>query len=102
MSSTTVSPKPFSVAIIGGGIGGVCTAIALLKYPHIDVQVYESAPSFGEIGAGLGIGANAQSALELIAPEAKAAFEKHATGNLWPKHAKTISNWGVVGLPTSA
>lgn len=53
MSSTTTSLKPFSVAIIGGGIGGLCTAIALLKYPHIDVQVYEAAPTFGEIGAGV-------------------------------------------------
>lgn len=96
MSSTTVSPKPFSVAIIGGGIGGVCTAIALLQNPHIDVQIYEAAPTFGEIGAGLGIGPNAQQALGLIAPEARAAYDKHATGNMWPKHAKTIANY-VVG-----
>ena len=101
MSCTKPSPKPFSVAILGGGIGGICTAIGLLKYPHIDVQVYECAPSFGEIGAGVGIGLNAQRALELIAPEAKAAFDKHATGNLWPKHAKTVTNWVVVGLLSS-
>ncbi|CAD6591824.1 MAG: hypothetical protein ASARMPREDX12_005454 [Alectoria sarmentosa] len=93
MSSATVSPKPFSVAIIGGGIGGLCTAIALLKYPHIDVQVYEAAPTFGEIGAGVGIAPNAQQALELIAPEARAAYDKHATGNMWPKHAKTLANY---------
>lgn len=96
MSSTTTSLKPFSVAIIGGGIGGLCTAIALLKYPHIDVQVYEAAPTFGEIGAGVGIAPNAQQALELIAPEARAAYDKHATGNMWPKHAKTMANY-VVG-----
>ncbi|KAF6232637.1 hypothetical protein HO173_009076 [Letharia columbiana] len=96
MSSTTTSLKPFSVAIIGGGIGGLCTAIALLKYPHIDVQVYEAAPNSGEIGAGVGIAPNAQQALELIAPEARAAYDKHATGNIWPKHAKTMANY-VVG-----
>lgn len=101
MSSTTVSPKPFSVAIIGGGIGGVCTAIALLQNPHIDVQIYEAAPTFGEIGAGLGIGPNAQQALELIAPEARAAYDKHATGNMWPKHAKTIANYVVVSTSSS-
>ncbi|CAF9942352.1 hypothetical protein IMSHALPRED_003632 [Imshaugia aleurites] len=96
MSSTTTSAQSLSVAIIGGGIGGLCTAIALLKYPHIDVQVYEAAPTFGEIGAGVGIGPNAQQALGLIAPEARAAYDKHATGNMWPKHAKTLANY-VVG-----
>ena len=95
MSSTT-NPQPFSVAIIGGGIGGLCTGIALLKTPHIDVQVYEAAPTFGEIGAGVGIGPNAQQALELISPEARAAYEKYATGNMWPKHAKAFANYVVV------
>ena len=98
MSSAKVSPKPFSVAIIGAGIGGLCTAIALLKYPHIDVQVYEAAPTFGEIGAGVGIAPNAQQALELIAPEARAAYDKHATGNMWPKHAKTLADYVVVSF----
>ena len=101
MSSSTTSPNPLSVAIIGGGIGGLCTALALLKYPHIDVQVYEAAPTFGEIGAGVGIGPNAQRALELISPEARAAYDKHATGNLWPKHAKTVANFMVVSLQKS-
>ena len=100
MTSTTTSPKPFSVAIIGGGIGGLCTAIALLKYPHIDVQVYESAPTFGEIGAGVGIAPNAQQALELIGPAAKAAYDKHATGNMWPTQANVLANYIVVSLPS--
>ena len=54
--ATSISSQPtaFSVAIIGGGIGGLTLAIGLLKHPHIDVQVYEAAPSFGEIGAGVG------------------------------------------------
>ena len=97
MSSTTTAPKPLSIAIIGGGIGGLCTAIALLKHPHIDVQVYEAAPTFGEIGAGVGIAPNAQQALELISPEARAAYDKHATGNMWAKHSKTIADYIVVG-----
>ena len=96
MSSKTTASKPLSIAIIGGGIGGLCTAIALLKYPHIDVQVYEAAPTFGEIGAGVGIGPNAQHALELISPEARAAYDKHATGNSWAKHAKSLANYVVV------
>ena len=102
MSSTTCPCKPLNVAVIGGGIGGLCTAIALLKYPNINVQVYEAAPTFGEIGAGVGIAPNAQQALELISPEARAAYDKHATGNMWPKHAKTLANYVVVSLTSSA
>ena len=98
MSSSTTSPYPLRVAIVGGGIGGLCAALGLLKYPHIDVQVYEAASSFGEIGAGLGIASNAQRALELISPEARAAFDKNATTNMWPKHAKTFINYFVVSI----
>ncbi|KAJ7590412.1 hypothetical protein C8J56DRAFT_1048574 [Mycena floridula] len=47
-------PK-LSVAIVGGGIGGVNLAIALSKYPDIDFQLYEAAAAFEEIGAGVGV-----------------------------------------------
>lgn len=89
-------PKSFSVAVVGGGIGGLALTIGLLKYPHIDVHVYESAPSFGEIGAGVALGPNAQRALELIAPEAKEAFVKHATTNMRASHANTFADHIVV------
>ncbi|KAF7794420.1 hypothetical protein EIP86_005554 [Pleurotus ostreatoroseus] len=57
MSSTTNS-KNIQVAIVGGGVCGLTCAIALTKH-GVPVQVYEAAAHFGEIGAGLGIGANA-------------------------------------------
>ncbi|KAL0956449.1 hypothetical protein HGRIS_002597 [Hohenbuehelia grisea] len=44
-----------SVAICGGGIGGLVAAIALSKYPDISVHVYEAKRSFEEVGAGIGI-----------------------------------------------
>lgn len=37
----------------GGGIAGLCLAVALSKYQDIDVAVYEAASSFREIGAGV-------------------------------------------------
>ena len=77
MNST--APKPVSIGIIGGGICGLLTAISLLKYPHINIQIYESAPAFGEIGAGITIGPNAQRALQKISPEVYKAFEAIAT-----------------------
>ncbi|KAL8796933.1 MAG: hypothetical protein Q9195_000704 [Heterodermia aff. obscurata] len=91
--AASVSPTPFSynVAIVGGGIGGLTLALGLLKYPHIDVQIYESASSFGWIGAGVAIGPNGQKALEIISPAAKAAFDEHATPNMWPSKAKNFA-----------
>ncbi|HZS05457.1 MAG TPA: FAD-dependent monooxygenase [Blastocatellia bacterium] len=48
--------------IIGGGIGGLATAIALRRI-GIEVAIYERAPAFGEVGAGLTLWANAIRAL---------------------------------------
>ena len=50
------------VAVIGGGIGGLSAALALLK-AGCDVHVYEQAPQFGEIGAGVQISPNASRLL---------------------------------------
>ena len=74
------------VAIVGGGIGGVLLAIGFQKHIHIDAQLYESAPSFGEIGAGVSIGPNAQRALQLIDPRARAVLDKLSSTNLWESH----------------
>lgn len=46
------------IIIIGGGIGGLCTAIALQQY-GFDVKVYEKARKLGEVGAGLTLWSNA-------------------------------------------
>lgn len=39
----------------GAGIGGLTCAVALSKYPDIQVDVYEAATKFGEIGAGVAV-----------------------------------------------
>lgn len=57
-------PSNFRVAIIGGGIGGLITAISLVHHcPGIHIDVYEQAPEYGEIGAGVGIAVNATRVL---------------------------------------
>jgi salicylate hydroxylase len=48
----TNSQSPPRVAIIGGGIGGLFTANAMISL-GIEVSVYEQAPELGEIGAGV-------------------------------------------------
>lgn len=40
--------KRINIAIIGGGISGTAFAVGLLKYPHINVKIYEAAPRFEE------------------------------------------------------
>lgn len=50
------------VIIVGGGLAGLTTALALLR-AGIDVEVYEQAPEVKEIGAGIQISANGSRVL---------------------------------------
>ncbi|KAK8002393.1 hypothetical protein PG989_002112 [Apiospora arundinis] len=54
----------------GGGLAGASLVHALLKHPHLDVHIFESASEFKEAGAAIGITPNAQTALDLIGPSA--------------------------------
>ncbi len=63
----TSKPVVEKVAIIGGGIGGLATAIALRKQ-GIDVHVYEKARDLRPVGAGLSLNPNGLKALEAIEP----------------------------------
>lgn len=60
------SDQSIKITIIGCGLAGATLANALLKYPHLDVNIFESAPEFSERGAAVGIAANAQAALAEI------------------------------------
>jgi salicylate hydroxylase len=52
-----ITASPLKVGIIGGGIGGLTAALALLKR-GIDVEVYEQSNLLKEVGAGVQIGSN--------------------------------------------
>lgn len=54
-----------TIAIIGGGIGGLAVAAGLHKI-GIKAHVFEQAQSFKPLGAGIGIGSNAMLALDRI------------------------------------
>jgi len=54
-----------SVAIVGGGIGGLAAALSLL-HAGLDVRVYEQAPALGEVGAGIQICPNASRLLHRL------------------------------------
>lgn len=61
------SPKPLKVAIIGGGPGGLATAIALLNSTlNTTVHIYEKDAILREVGAGINIGPNSWNVLQLL------------------------------------
>lgn len=76
-SNTTTSPP---------GISGLILAVAL-QARSIRCKVYEQAPKFGEIGAGVAFSPNAVRAMKLCSPAIHAGFEKVATMNQSPEKA---------------
>ncbi len=67
--------EQISLAICGGGIGGLCLAASLLSRENasrekgeekLKIHVYEAAAAFSEIGAGVGFGPNALRAMRLL------------------------------------
>jgi salicylate hydroxylase len=60
-----VTSDGISVAIIGGGIGGLAAALSLLRV-GIDVHVYEQATTLAEVGAGVQISPNASRILHRL------------------------------------
>lgn len=61
-------PAVHQIAIVGAGIGGLTTAVALLRDGH-DVTVFEQARALGELGAGLQIAANGSRVLRALGLE---------------------------------
>lgn len=66
MGSNNPSPAVLRVAIVGGGPGGLATAIALSKIPTVEVHVYEKDKVLREVGAGINIGANSWNVMGLL------------------------------------
>src|ERR1700754_4509182 len=54
-------PGP-KVLVVGGGIGGITTVLAL-RQRGIDVQLFEQAAAFGMVGAGIQVSSNAAKIL---------------------------------------
>lgn len=84
--------KTFTIAIVGGGIGGLALAIGL-RHHGISVQIYEACPTFAEIGAGIAFGPNAISAMSLLDPAIRDAFRRLATKNGFDEEEDTWINF---------
>lgn len=76
--------EEFDIAIIGAGIGGLGLAIGL-SHLGIPFTIYESAPAFSAVGAGVGLGPNALRAMDLIDNRFRNMYMSIATGNLKPE-----------------
>ncbi|KAI5449288.1 hypothetical protein NCC49_005150 [Naganishia albida] len=64
-NTTTTGKQETTIAIVGGGIGGLLTAIGLGRLGY-NVHLFEQAPKFSEIGAGIAIGGNSFRALQMM------------------------------------
>lgn len=84
------------IAIVGGGLGGLALAIGLVKH-GVAVQIFEAAPAFSEIGAGVAFGINAIKALQLIDPRLLEGYKKHATFDADPARENSFYTllWGM-------
>jgi FAD-dependent urate hydroxylase len=97
----------YRAVVVGGGIGGLCTAIAMRQI-GVEATVYEQAPVFSEVGAGLSLWANALRALRKLglAEAVIAAGVKVEEGALltWRGKALTHTRTGdfesIFGEPT--
>ena len=60
-----MTEPPLNVAIVGGGIGGLFAANALIAH-GLRVSVYEQAPTLGEVGAGVFLTPNSVRQLQRV------------------------------------
>ncbi|KAL3462381.1 hypothetical protein BJX64DRAFT_288501 [Aspergillus heterothallicus] len=82
------TPRPgISIAIIGGGPGGLGTAIALSSLPFVTVRLYEQSPVPREVGAGISIGRNAWNVLGLLG--AADGVKGGKLGYSWQRNGRT-------------
>ncbi|KAL8286492.1 hypothetical protein RQP46_004509 [Phenoliferia psychrophenolica] len=83
-------PPPLRIGIVGGGIGGLVAALGILRAQkagaNVRVDIYETGPTFSELGAGLSFGSNAIRCFNLMGLREefeKAAGPEGSDGNLW-------------------
>ncbi|MFW0778360.1 MAG: FAD-dependent monooxygenase [Rickettsiales bacterium] len=74
------------IAVVGGGIAGLTAVIALCRNGH-EVDLFEAAPQWGDVGAGITLAPNAMRGLDAVGvgPEITAAGVEPTT--------QTIGHW---------
>ncbi|KAI0808730.1 hypothetical protein GGR55DRAFT_182642 [Xylaria sp. FL0064] len=81
------------VAIVGGGITGVILALGLEKR-GVSYTLYERAPAFTEIGAGIGFSPNAERALKVVDPKVYEIYKKVASSTDDEDYFQWVDGYG--------
>jgi len=101
MPASTHRP-PFRVAVIGGGIGGLCAALSIHHHcgSAVDINIYEQATQYKEIGAGVGIGPNAAKLLYKIGVGEAVQEIAGIRNNIWISFRKFDDGSDIVTVPS--
>jgi len=62
----TKTPLDLQIAILGAGMGGLTTALALAKRGFKNIHVYENATNLGFVGAGIQLAPNMARVLDSL------------------------------------
>ncbi|CAK4031947.1 mannitol 1-phosphate dehydrogenase [Lecanosticta acicola] len=81
------------IDVVIGGIAGLTTADQLQKYPHVNVQIYESAHKFGEVGDGAVLGPNSQSVMSRTDHRIKEGYDRRAAFDENPPDENGLYPW---------
>jgi 2-polyprenyl-6-methoxyphenol hydroxylase-like FAD-dependent oxidoreductase len=81
-----------TVVIVGGGIGGLAAALALLRR-GLDVEVYEQSPELKEVGAGVQISSNGTRVLHALGVEAALAAVQVIPTRREIRHWRSGETW---------
>src|SRR5579863_5760265 len=92
-----VSESSTPIIVIGGGIGGLTTALALLQR-GLDVVVYEQAPVLREVGAGVQIGSNGTRVLFALGLEEALRAVQVVPPRRQLRHWRTGETWDWIAL----
>jgi salicylate hydroxylase len=87
-----MAAPPNTIAVIGGGIGGLAAALALLRR-GVDVDVYEQSTQLKEVGAGIGISSNGTRVLDALGLADALARVQVVTSSREIRHWKTGETW---------
>src|SRR5215470_19005693 len=77
LSLTAMRTGKLSIAVVGAGMGGLAVA-ATLRQVGFDVRVYEQAPRFARVGAGIQMMPNSMKVLHRLGIEARVRHQSFA------------------------
>lgn len=94
----TADQDPIRIAIIGAGMGGLASALALAKAGHKYITVYETAPNLGFVGAGIQLAPNMARILDRLGVWKPIAAEAVECANTYIRDGPTDKELGFVDL----